>query len=286
MSRWSGNGIGLRAPHYADVVAPLRRGENVRVLGLEWLELISENFLEPGGNPRAVLGTVREHFPIALHGVSLSIGSVDPLNPVYLERLGALIEEVEPALVSDHLCWGSVGGCYVHDLLPLPFTEEALVHVAQRVLAVQEQLGRPIAMENVSSYLQYKHSTIREWEFLRELTRRAGCLLLLDVNNVFVSAHNHGFDAKTYIDELPRGSVAQMHLAGHSEHGELYLDTHDAPVREEVWALYRYAVQQHGPVPTCVEWDDDLPSFAGLVAESAHAARVASGACAAGAAHG
>jgi uncharacterized protein (UPF0276 family) len=269
------HGIGLRTEHYADVVEPLRRGEQIRGPGLEWLEVISENFLEPGGNPRRVLHTLREHFPIALHGVSMSLGSVDPLNERYLERLGRLAAELEPSSISDHLCWGSVQGHYAHDLLPLPFTEEALDHVAERVLIVQERLRRSIAIENVSSYLQFAYSTLSEWEFLTALVERTDCKLLLDVNNVFVSAHNHGFDARTFIANLPQGCVQQVHLAGHSQRGSLLLDTHDGPVCEDVWALYRYTLETHGPVATCIEWDDEIPPLERLVRESALAACIA-----------
>ncbi len=268
------HGVGLRPEHYPDVVAPLLRGERVAQRGLAWLEIISENFLEPGGNPWRVLRTVRDHFPIRMHGVSLSLGSVDALNDTYLERLAALVHEVEPLLVSDHLCWGSFQGRYAHDLLPLPFTEEALAHVATRVLQVQERLKRPLAIENVSSYLAFSHSALSEWEFLAALVQRTDCRLLLDVNNVYVSAHNHGWDAYAFIAGVPRGAVAQAHLAGHQAEGALLLDTHDTPVCDEVWALYRFMLEQHGPVPTCIEWDDALPSFSRLLDESARAATI------------
>lgn len=265
-----GFGIGLRPEHYVDVIGVLQRDEP-RV-GFDWLEVISENFFEPGGNPRHVLRTVREHVPVAMHGVSLAIGSVDSLDARYLDRLTELVREVQPALVSDHLCWGRIDGRYAHDLLPLPFTEEALAHVTERVLAVQDRLRRPLVLENVSSYLTFAHSTLSECEFLRALVERTGCRVLLDVNNVFVSAHNHGFDPVHFITHLPRGCVAQIHLAGHQRHGEMLLDTHDAPVCDEVWALYRVALDAHGEVATCIEWDDDIPALAGLLAESARAA--------------
>ncbi|MDB4989300.1 MAG: hypothetical protein JWN04_4478 [Myxococcaceae bacterium] len=270
-----GHGIGLRSEHYADIVGPLRRGERVATEGLAWFEALSENFFEPGGNPRQVLRTVREHFPLVLHGVSMSLGSVDPLNDAYLDTLHRLVRELEPAWVSDHLCWGSVAGSYAHDLLPLPLTEEALAHVAERVLIVQDRLQRPLVIENVSSYLQFAHSSMSEWEFLRELVARTGCQLLLDVNNVFVSAHNHGFDPLGFVAGLPRGSVRQLHLAGHSQHGALKLDTHDGPVCDDVWQLYRHTLQVHGQVATCVEWDEQVPSLARLIEESARAARLA-----------
>lgn len=263
-----GHGVGLRPQHYPDVVDPLRRGEQVAQRGLAWFEIISENFFEPGGNARRVLRTVREHFPVVMHGVSLSIGSVDPLDSGYLRTLAALASELEPALISDHLCWGSVNGRYAHDLLPLPYTEEALQHVSARVLEVQDRLQRPIAIENVSSYLCFEHSTMSEQEFLSALVELTDCKLLLDVNNVHVSAHNHGFDAYAFIDELPRGSVVQLHLAGHQRRGALLLDTHDGPVCDDVWQLYRHTLRTHGELATCIEWDDQLPSFARLVEES------------------
>jgi uncharacterized protein (UPF0276 family) len=270
-----GHGVGLRTEHYADVVGPLRSGARLKRPGLSWFEVISENFLEPGGNPRSILRTVREHFDVVLHGVSLSLGSVDPLNERYLHKLSALADELQPALVSDHLCWGSVQGSYAHDLLPLPFTEEALAHVSERVLQVQDLLQRELAIENVSSYLQFAHASMSEWEFLSALVERTGCKLLLDLNNVFVSAHNHGFDAHTFLSSLPCGSVAQFHLAGHRQRGELLLDTHDGPVCDRVWQLYQHAVRRFGAVSTCIEWDDELPTFDGLVAESARAQEVA-----------
>src|SRR5262245_30180275 len=190
-----GHGIGLRAEHYADVPATPP--------AVDWFEVISENFMVPGGNPRRVLRAVRERWPVVLHGVSLSLGSVDPLDARYLDDLAALAAEIEPAIVSDHLCWGSHGGKYAHDLLPLPFTEEAIAHVAERVLRVQDRLKRRILVENVSSYVAFPQSTMAEHEFLAALAARADCGLLLDVNNVFVSAHNHGFDARAFLDGIP-----------------------------------------------------------------------------------
>jgi uncharacterized protein (UPF0276 family) len=262
-----GHGIGLRTEHYADVLATPPP--------VDWFEVISDNFMVPGGNPRRVLRAVRERWPVALHGVSLSLGGADPLDARYLDDLAALAREVEPAIVSDHLCWGGHGGAYAHDLLPLPFTEEALAHVAERVLRVQDRLRRRILVENVSSYVAFTQSTMTEWEFLAALAERADCGLLLDVNNVFVSAHNHGFDARAFIDAIPAGRVGQFHLAGHSRLGELLLDTHDHPVRDEVWDLYRRAVARFGAAPTLVEWDDRLPSLARVVEESLRAKIVA-----------
>lgn len=269
-----GHGVGLRPPHYRQV---LDRGAAV-----DWFEVISENFFEPGGNPRRVLRELRARWPVVLHGVSLGLGSVDPLSQSYLGRLAKLVDEVEPALVSDHLCWGSLGGRYGHDLWPLPFTEEALAHVAARVLRVQDRLKRRILVENVSSYVAFPQSAMTEWQFLAALAERADCGLLLDVNNVFVSAHNHRFDARAFIAGVPRGRVGQIHLAGHSRRGALLLDTHDHPVRPEVWDLYRFAVETHGQVATLIEWDDRIPPLARLVAESRRAAGLAAGAAAPG----
>lgn len=261
-----GHGIGLRPPHYVEVV-----NERPRV---DWIEVITENFMVAGGNPRAVLRKVREQYPVVFHGVSLSLGSVDPLNAKYLDGLEALAEETEPAWISDHLCWASYGGHTGHDLWPLPFTEEALSHVARRVQAVQERLRRRILVENVSSYLEYSHSTVPEWEFLTELCRRADCGLLLDVNNVFVSAHNHGFDPQEFLNGVPVERVQQIHLAGHRDEGTHLLDTHDHPVCDGVWSLYRNVVERFGAVSTLIERDDDIPPLADVIAESRAAAAI------------
>jgi uncharacterized protein len=260
-----GHGVGLRSEHYGDVIS--RRPD------VDWFEVISENFMVPGGNPRKVLRTVREDYQVVLHGVSLSIGSVDPLDLRYLDELTTLAAEVEPAWVSDHLCWGSIDGVVAHDLLPLPYTEEALVHVVGRVQQVQEHLGRRILLENVSSYLTFRHSAMPEWEFLAEVARRADCGILLDVNNVFVSAHNHRFDPLHYIASLPAERVGQIHLAGHSRRGRLLIDTHDHPVPDPVWALYRQVVGLIGPRSTLIEWDAQLPALDRLLDEAAQARR-------------
>jgi uncharacterized protein (UPF0276 family) len=262
-----GTGIGLRPPHYADVAAGRAR--------VDWLEVITENFMVEGGNPRRVLRAVRERYPVVLHGVSMSLGSVDPLDDRYLDALAALAREVEPAWISDHLCWSSFGGHSAHDLWPLPYTEEALDHVAARIARVQERLGRRILVENVSSYLTFRQSAMPEWEFLAALADRADCGLLLDVNNVFVSGRNHGFDPAAFIDGVPRDRVAQFHLAGHSDKGTHLLDTHDHPVCDEVWALYRHAVRRFGPQATLLERDDDIPPLHELVAEARRAAEMA-----------
>jgi uncharacterized protein len=261
-----GHGVGLRTTHYGTVLE-----EHPAV---DWFECISENFMVAGGNPRRVLRQVRERYPVVLHGVSLSIGSVDPLNPKYLDELAALAAETEPAWMSDHLCWSSVGGNFSHDLLPLPYTEEALAHVASRVVQVQDKLKRQILIENVSSYVTFTQSTLTEWQFLAELCQRADCGLLLDVNNVFVSAFNHGFAAEEFIDGIPVGRVGQIHLAGHSDYGTHLLDTHDHSVCDGVWALYRRAVERFGRVPTLVEWDDHIPPFEEVLAESKKAAAI------------
>jgi hypothetical protein len=267
-----GCGLGLRPPHY-DAAA---RGE----IGVDWLELITENFMVEGGNPRRVLRAARAHYPVVLHGVSMSLGSVDPLDERYLDRLAALADEVEPAWISDHLCWSSFGGHTGHDLWPLPFTEEALAHVAGRIARVQERLGRRLLVENVSSYLTFRHSTISEWEFLGALAARADCGLLLDVNNVYVSAHNHGFDAGAFIDGLPARRVGQLHVAGHRREPTHLLDTHDHPVADAVWDLQRRAVARTGPVATLLERDDDIPPLDELVAEARRAAAITLGAAA------
>ena len=254
-----------------------------------WLEVISENFMVAGGNARRVLRAVREHHPVVLHGVSMSLGSIDPLSERYLAELAVLAAEVEPAWISDHLCWSSLGGHTGHDLWPLPFTEEALEHVAGRVRRVQDRLKRRILVENVSSYLQFTSSALTEWEFLAALTERADCGLLLDLNNIHVSARNHGFSAEAFLQGIPAGRVGQIHLAGHSDRGTHLLDTHDRPVCEPVWDLYRRAVERFGPVATTIERDDDIPALEDLIAESRRAAAIEKevmGARAPGVAHG
>ncbi len=259
----SAHGFGLRVEHYAEL---LLRGAKA-----DLCEAITENFMGRGGRPLAVLERVRRDMPITLHGVSLSIGAVDPLSEQYLRELAELCLRFEPLLVSDHVCFGTVGGQRAYDLWPLPHTEEALDHVAERVSRVQDHLGRRICLENVSSYVEYRASTMTEWDFLAELCRRADCQVLLDLNNVYVSARNHGFSPITYCEALPTSCVAQFHLAGHSDLGTHLLDDHGSPVPDPVWQLFVYARRRFGPRPTLIEWDENLPSLERLEQESEHA---------------
>ncbi len=238
------------------------------------MEVISENFFAPGGRPWKVLERVRRDVPVVMHGVSMAVGDADGVSDRYLDDLAALIERVEPACVSDHLCWGGYGGHVAHDLLPLPYTEEALAHVVTQVERVQERLRRRIMLENASTYVTFAASHIPEHEFLAEIAKRADCGILLDVNNVFVSANNHGFDAKAYIDAIPADRVGQLHLAGHTDHGSFLLDSHIGPVPTGVWDLYRYTVQSLGAVPTLVEWDEDVPPYEEVVADRDRAAKL------------
>lgn len=264
-----GHGVGLRLPHYAHVLE--------HPPGVDWIEVISENFFGEGGRPRAVLRRVREHVPVALHGVSLGVGSVDPPDRDYLQRLRRLADEIQPAWVSDHLCWGHVDGHHAHELLPLPYTEEALEVVAEHVAIAQDALGHRILLENVSSYVTYTSSTMPEHVFLAEVARRADCLLLLDVNNVLVSAHNHGFDPLAYVDGLDGERVWQLHLANHSVRGEgaarIRFDDHRGPVPEEVWVLYEQVLRRFGPISSLVEWDEDVPPWDVLVKQQREAGR-------------
>jgi len=257
-------GIGLRAGHHTDFLA-LRPD-------IPWVEVHSENFFADGGRQLEVLDAVRRDYGVSLHGVGLSLGSTDPLDPGHLRRLKRLVDRVEPALVSEHVAWGSVAGTFLNDLLPMPATAEALAHMVARVSAVQEHLGRQILVENVSSYVQPGPVEMPEWEFMTQLAERAGCLILLDVNNIYVSSRNHGFDALDYIRAIPVAQVAEMHLAGHSivRNGteDLLIDTHDAPVADPVWQLYEVALSRFGHVPTLIEWDSRLPSLPELVDEA------------------
>ena len=259
--------MGLRPKHYADVLARGREGR----LDVDWFEALTENYMVAGGRLPRVLDEVRGLAPVVLHGVSMNLGSVDALDAGYLDALDELTRRAEPPWLSDHLCWTGVGGRNLHDLLPLPQTEEAVEHVAARIRRVQDRLGRRIAVENVSSYVELASNRLTEWEFLGAVAERADCGILLDVNNVFVSAHNHGFDARAYLDAVDPGRVFQIHLAGHGLDGPLLIDTHDHPVCDEVWSLYAHALRRIGPVSTLVEWDGNLPDFERLCEEAARA---------------
>ena len=259
----SGFGLGLRTEHYADFLAD-GAGLQQRV---DWLEVISENYMVPGGKPLAMLDQIRRDFPMVMHGVSLSIGSAAPLDLEYLQQLRALIQRVEPAWISDHLCWTGTDGLNLHDLLPMPNTEASLRHLVIRISQVQEALGRTILLENVSSYVTYRADEMSEWEFIAQLLRRSGCDLLLDVNNVYVSSVNHKFNPKHFIDAIPAAHVRQIHLAGHENHGNYIVDTHDHPVCDAVWDLYAYTVRRLGAVPTMIERDDHIPPLADLLDE-------------------
>ena len=262
-----GYGLGLRVEYYE---ALLEHPGPV-----EWLEIVSENYMVSGGRPLVWLDRFRQRFPLAMHGVSLSIGSTDPLDDGYLARLAALAHRIEPAWISDHLCWTGVQGVNLHDLMPLPYTEEALAHVVERVSQVQEVLGCRILLENVSSYIRFADAQLTEWEFLSAVAERADCLILLDINNIHVSAHNHGFSPLDYLDGVPAARVQQFHLAGHEQGGPLLIDTHDAPVVDTVWQLYVEAVSRFGRVSTMIERDDHMPPLAELLAELEHARRLA-----------
>jgi uncharacterized protein (UPF0276 family) len=291
-----GFGLGLRTEHYADFE---RRGTTV-----DWLEILSENYMVPGGRPLHHLDRIRADHAMVMHGVSMSIGGTDPLDLAYLRELKALAARVQPAWLSDHLCWTGVNGRNLHDLLPLPMSEAALRHVAARLDEVQHRLGRRIAIENLSSYVRFAADEMREYEFVAELLKRSDAMLLLDVNNVYVSSVNHGFDARAYIDAMPADRVVQIHLAGHSrvdpssgEYNErspegmarrlrngralgppiedgFLIDTHDAPVCDAVWDLYRYTITRLGPRPTMIERDDHIPALDELLAELHIARRI------------
>ncbi len=254
-----GFGLGLRVDHYEAILA-----DNPEV---DWFEALTENYLVPGGKPLDYLMRVRERYPMVLHGVSLSIGSTQPLDRTYLAQLKALAARVEPEWVSDHLCWTGIAGRNMHDLLPLPYTEEALANVVERVRTVQDILGRRILLENVSSYVTYRDSQATEWQFLREIAERADCLILLDVNNIYVSSVNHEFDPLDYLSAIPVDRVQQIHLAGHENHGDYLIDTHDHPVPDPVWELYGAALRRFGNVSTMIERDANIPPLEELCSE-------------------
>jgi uncharacterized protein (UPF0276 family) len=254
-----GFGLGLRVDHYEAILADHPP--------VDWFEALTENYLVPGGKPLDYLMRIRERYPVVMHGVSLSIGSTQPLDRAYLTQLQALAARLEPEWVSDHLCWTGVAGRNLHDLLPLPYTEEALENVVERVRTVQDILGRRILLENVSSYITYRDSEVTEWDFLREIAERADCLILLDVNNIYVSSVNHEFDPLDYLNAIPVERVQQIHLAGHENHGDYLIDTHDHPVPDPVWALYSAAVHRFGSVSTMIERDDNIPALEELCSE-------------------
>src|SRR5215469_491786 len=256
---FEGFGLGLRPPHFNEFL----EGD----VPVDFVEVISENFLVGGGRPLHVLDKVRRHYPVAMHGVSMSIGSADGVNPDYLDRLKALADRVDPLWVSDHLCWTGIEGFNSHDLLPLPYTEEAMALVSANIHRAQEILKRPLVLENASTYLTFAEDEMTEWDFIAELCRRTGCYLLLDVNNIYVSGTNHGFDPESYLAGVPADRVRQMHLAGHSKGHKLLIDTHDEPVPDPVWALYEKACERFGITASMIERDDNIPPLRDLLNE-------------------
>jgi uncharacterized protein len=268
IARFGGFGLGMRTPHYPTYLA----GE----APVDFVEVISENFMGEGGRPLHTIDRIREIYPVAMHGVSMSVGSADGLNPEYLTKLKKLAQRVQPLWVSDHLCWTGIDGFNSHDLLPLPYTEEALSIAATNINHAQDFLERPILIENPSSYLTFADDAMTEWEFLSELVARTGCYLLLDINNIYVSGTNHGFDPKVYLDAIPADRVRQIHLAGHSNGRDgLLIDTHDQPVPDPVWALYAKVIDRFGDVAVMIERDDDIPPLDDLLAELDMARRFA-----------
>ncbi len=258
-----GFGLGLRTDHFHHVIEHKPK--------VDWFEIISENYMVGGGKPRHYLETIRQDYPIVMHGVSMSIGSTDPLNMDYLKSLRTLAAEVQPAWISDHLCFTTIGGVNSHDLLPMPYTQEALKHVVERIKIVQDFLGRQMLLENASSYLTYQSDEMSEWEFINQICQQADCLMLFDVNNIYVSARNHGFDPMEYVQAVDPNRVQQIHLAGHTDYGDYVIDTHDHPVCDPVWQLYKETIKLMGPVSTMIERDDNIPVFAELEKELDHA---------------
>ncbi len=246
-----GFGLGLRTDHYQTII-----DEKPAV---DWFEIISENYMIPGGQPLYCLDKIREYYPMVMHGVSMSIGSSDAIDWDYLKQLKQLADRIEPQWISDHLCWTGVQHKNTHDLLPLPYTEEVIAHVADRIKQVQDFLGRPFLIENVSSYISYQESVMSEWEFIREIIQRADCLMLLDVNNIYVSSINHEFNPSEYIAAIPSNRIYQIHLAGHSDMGDYIIDTHDHPIVDPVWDLYAETIRRHGLISTMIERDDNIP---------------------------
>ena len=261
-----GFGLGLRTEHYKEILSTKP--------SIDWFEILTENYLVPGGKPHYYLEKICEQYPIVMHGVSMSIGSCDPIDKNYLQQLKLLADKIKPRWISDHLCWTGIQGKNMHDLLPLPYTEEAINHVVNRIQQIQEFLGRQILIENVSSYLMYHQSALSEWEFLKEISERADCLILLDINNIYVSAINHEFNSLDYIKAMPKDRVYQLHLAGHSDMGNYIIDTHDNDIIDPVWDLYANALIHLGPVSTMIERDDNIPPLDKLISELNHARKV------------
>jgi uncharacterized protein (UPF0276 family) len=262
-----GFGLGLRTEHYEAILTERP--------AIDWLEIITENYLVPGGQPLYYLDKIREHYPMVMHGVSLSLGSSDPLDWDYLKAVKALSQRVKPCWLSDHLCWTGIQHKNMHDLLPLPYTEESIAHVSSRIQQVQDFLDQQILIENVSSYVSYQSSQMPEWEFISAIAEQADCLLLFDVNNVYVSSINHAFNPLDYIRAIPSRRIQQIHLAGHSNMGDYIIDTHDHPVIDPVWALYGATLKQHGLISTMIERDDKIPPLSQLVDELQQARHIA-----------
>jgi uncharacterized protein (UPF0276 family) len=265
-----GFGLGLRPAHYHDII-----GTTPATSGVDWFEILSENYMVPGGKPLAMLERIRQDYPVVMHGVSMSVGTPQGPSEQYLRALKKLIDQVQPLWVSDHLCWTGIHGMNMHDLLPMPFTEQAVATIARNVRRVQEVLERPLLLENVSSYVAFEADSMREWEFVAAVAEESDSLILLDVNNVYVSSVNHGFDPRAYLAGLPARRVQQIHLAGHSVQEGCIIDTHDQPVADPVWALYADALRRFGPVATMIERDDHIPPLAELSAELARARALA-----------
>ena len=261
-----GFGLGLRTDHYETILSEKP--------AIDWFEVITENYLVPGGKPLYYLDNIREHYPMVMHGVSLSIGSTDPLDMEYLAQVKALANRVQPKWISDHLCWTGIHGKNTHDLLPLPYTKETIAHVVNRIRQVQDFLQQRILIENVSSYVSYKQSEMNEWDFLTEIGNQADCLILLDINNIYVSSVNHGFNPLTYIHSIPTERIYQIHLAGHSDMGDYIIDTHDQDIVDAVWNLYAATIQHHGEISTLIERDDNVPALDYLLKELQHARRI------------
>ena len=248
-----GYGLGLRTEHYDHVIN--------HQPDIDWFEVISENFMVAGGKPRYYLDRIKERYPIVMHGVSLSIGSTDPLNWDYLKHLKTLINQIKPQWISDHLCWTGVNNINAHDLLPMPYNDEAITHMVERIKIVQDFLGQRILIENVSSYLTYKNSVMSEWDFYSQVVEEADCLMLLDINNIYVSARNHQFNPLAYLDKIDVNRVQQIHIAGHSDYGDYVIDTHDNDVSDDVWSLYANAIRKFGKISSMIERDENIPKF-------------------------